>query len=801
MAQLSSNTRIYGFTNIDGQLTVGNVTSYNANSTLTGSLLVVGGVGVRGNVYAEGIYDTGTRVLTYLNGIDTTQNTNILNTDSIASGAYGIANLAFSGLISANQNTAIIQGVDATQNTRISSADALAKGAYDRANGSVSFSTIIVSGQPLVKANTSNAGLTFAAGSGINITTVGTSNTITISATGGSALDQFARDTANVALYGAISANSNTAIIQGVDLTQNTRIASADDLARSAYNKANTGGGSSSGYLANSVIFANTTGYLSNTSQFQFFSSNNTVQVSNLQISKGTGSITFSNSSISIYDTFYPDTSVFAIGLLPSGIKGSHGAGSISIGSQYPGANLQTQGQYSVSLGYYSGIDNQGNFSVAIGNSAGYANQGSDSVAIGDGSGSSNQGTYSVALGASAAGINQGISSVAIGPSSGYDTQGTEAVAIGDNAGATNQGAHSVAMGQSAAQTNQGTYSIAIGYSAGLTNQGNNSIAIGSQAGYDYQVSNSIIINAASADTENRLNADNPGLYINPVRNNTANISNAIFYNNTTKELTYGPLIDFTARANTVITQGVDTTQNTRISSADALAQAAYGKANTSVSFGTIYVSGQPQVKANTANAGLTFVAGSNMTITTDGTSNTITFTSTGGGGGGGISNTYYFSTNASHFIANTTSSIQLSTTNFGTSIVANTSTFRFNSLPYSGTDLLINGASAGRIQLSSGTNEMYLRSCTASILITYPSGVPGSVVIGKGTYPGTLSNTAISNSTGALVVQGGAGIQGNVVADGVTSNGTLSVANTQTSKYASMVYNSSLNTLDFLFY
>ena len=69
----------------------------------------------------------------------------------------------------------------------------------------------------------------------------------------------------------------------GIDATQNTRISSTDNTATAAYakanaafDKANTGGsGSSSGYLANSVIIANTTGYLTNTSALLYYTSNN----------------------------------------------------------------------------------------------------------------------------------------------------------------------------------------------------------------------------------------------------------------------------------------------------------------------------------------------------------------------------------------------------------------------------------------------------------------------------------------------------------------------------------------------
>ena len=69
----------------------------------------------------------------------------------------------------------------------------------------------------------------------------------------------------------------------------------------------------------------------------------------------------------------------------------------------------------------------------------------------------------------------------------------------------------------------------------------------------------------------------------------------------------------------------------------------------TTNSFGTIIVSGQPNVLANIANAPLTLVAGSGINITTVGTSNTITFSSTGGFSGGSIPNALT--------IANTTAS------------------------------------------------------------------------------------------------------------------------------------------------
>ena len=53
-------------------------------------------------------------------------------------------------------------------------------------------------------------------------------------------------------------------------------------------------------------------------------------------------------------------------------------------------------------------------------------------------------------------------------------------------------------------------------------------------------------------------------------------------------------------------------------------------------SFGTVAVAGQSNVVADQSNDTLTLVAGSNITITTNATNDSITISSTGGGGGGG---------------------------------------------------------------------------------------------------------------------------------------------------------------------
>jgi acetyltransferase-like isoleucine patch superfamily enzyme len=160
--------------------------------------------------------------------VDLTQNASI-------SAAYGLANTLQGGLNTANANIVIGQGVNNTQNANIT----IIQGVDLTQNSSISSAFLL--------ANTLQGGL----------------------------------NTANV----------NIVITQGVDLTQNASIAaafgtanSANILAQAAFDKANTGSGgggiSASGYLANSIIFANTAGYLSNSSSLQFLTSNNVLIVS-----------------------------------------------------------------------------------------------------------------------------------------------------------------------------------------------------------------------------------------------------------------------------------------------------------------------------------------------------------------------------------------------------------------------------------------------------------------------------------------------------------------------------------------
>jgi hypothetical protein len=265
--------------------------------------------------------------------------------------------------------------------------------------------------------------------------------------------------------------------------------------------------------------------------------------------------------------------------------RSNQGEHSISIGDN---AGYESQGDHSVAIGFEAGDFNQGASNVAIGVgsgksnqegrsisigvSAGYSNQGDHSIAIGMDSGAFLQHFFSIALGYLAGSSNQSFNSIAMGLASGFYDQGHNSVAIGTNAGYSNQGDFStaigyeagglyqkkdsvaigtragrlsqnfncVAIGNSAGTSNQGLNSIAIGNTAGFLNQGSNSIAIGDNAGIFNQASDSIALNAGV----DSLIPDVSGTFINPIRTNTTDITNAISYSNT-KEVCKSSFIYF----------------------------------------------------------------------------------------------------------------------------------------------------------------------------------------------------------------------------------------------------------------
>ena len=98
-----SNTRIFigpsaaganGNVTFNPATTVAIQNTRVSTSTTTGALTVLGGVGVSGSIYADALYDGGVEVITYTQGVNNTQNTNITTANNAAWAAFNQANSA-----------------------------------------------------------------------------------------------------------------------------------------------------------------------------------------------------------------------------------------------------------------------------------------------------------------------------------------------------------------------------------------------------------------------------------------------------------------------------------------------------------------------------------------------------------------------------------------------------------------------------------------------------------------------------------------------------------------------------------
>jgi hypothetical protein len=130
-----------------------------------------------------------------------------------------------------------------------------------------------------------------------------------------------------------------------------------------------------------------------------------------------------------------------------------------------------------------------------------------------------------------------------------------------------------LAIGYQAGYTGQRQNAIAIGVQAGYTGQGNNAVAIGTFTGVSNQGNNSIMLNA----TGNPLDQTVANTFtVAPVRNDTSNIAEVMFYNTTSKEITYGNTIsvagnvtanNFIGNGNTLSNVATQTTGNWTLAS------------------------------------------------------------------------------------------------------------------------------------------------------------------------------------------------------------------------------------------
>ena len=135
--------------------------------------------------------------------------------------------------------------------------------------------------------------------------------------------------------------------------------------AQAAFNKANAAL-SSSGFLANSVIFANSTGYISNTSNIQFFTSNNSFQV-NGDIFTLTGNLRTTATTANIFNST-PTTINFGGNTTTLNIGGSSGIVNI-FGTITSNVTVASNSSVASSVGYLGMPQNSqsSNYTLVIG--------------------------------------------------------------------------------------------------------------------------------------------------------------------------------------------------------------------------------------------------------------------------------------------------------------------------------------------------------------------------------------------------------------------------------------------------
>jgi len=239
----------------------------NSISNTTGALTIAGGLGVAGNVYAGNLYSFGTNIVPYIgsaynkaNGaVQTAFTTIVANgitfTSSSNTGTFTITANVSNGIniINPPASNTIDFGLATTGVTA---------GGY---GNTTSIPTVTVDSFGRIT-SISNNSITVPPGT----TIIANSGQITANASTGNVAIGLANTGVTAGVYG------NTSIIPVITVDSYGRITSVS-------NTALTGGGggnvTSSGYLNNAVIFANTTGYLSNTSNLNFFSSNNSLAV------------------------------------------------------------------------------------------------------------------------------------------------------------------------------------------------------------------------------------------------------------------------------------------------------------------------------------------------------------------------------------------------------------------------------------------------------------------------------------------------------------------------------------------
>ena len=811
-----------------GGLILANTTT--STSATTGALQVAGGVGIAGNLYVNNVGDVSANVgaiiafvdvldanigsfQIYANANLSTQTENISNITSTANTNTAAYISTYTGNIGAG-NVSVVSNVFADRlftNT----------GLYWYGNGAT-FSSSPGGASGQIQYN--NAGsfdgsqLLFYAGSGnlvATATTVSTSiNTGGLVLKGGLGVNgNIFAGGLNGTLYGSLFIGTTDINYNRSSGSQTLTGVGIDGTAATATNAINTQITSNISSGTAYITFVNaTTGNVEqnvNTSLTYNPNSGN-LRAYGIQTdtgiywaSNGAAFTSFANADVK---TYLESLSNVNIGLNAGISQGQYatavgnGAGSINQGDYAtaigPESGFSDQAAYGTALGFGAGSNNQSSYAIAVGYNAGQILQKQYAVAVGYSAGQTSQGVGTVAIGEGAGSLDQKETAVAIGSSAGNDTQGNTAVAVGYYAGQTTQGINAVAIGGLAGQTNQGIQAIAIGAAAGQTNQGNNAVAIGLGAGYLNQTANSIVISANGI-----LNSTTESFYVDPIRN--ASSSNVLYYNTTTKEITFDTAPVSYSNTNVaayLLEQNITSANIGTLflgnNSTNANLGAFYNYANTkigtnsnsnlvvvstenstSATTGALVVAGGLGVGANVTFAGNTTSAGK-LIITED--TDALPYVMGSGAfhvaGGISIGKDLWVGGNiwVNNVISQTSTILQVSEPLvylFPNSASYNYDIGAFSEIPVGGipkyTGIVRSVQSGEWVFFSNIANQ----PTSGSVGITEANVIYDPVKVGNL----VVSNTTISSSTttGALIVRGGAGITGNVYADAFyTTNG-----------------------------
>ena len=555
----------------------------------------------------------------YGQGVNNTQNTNITSVNTYASNAYDKANsanvLAQAAFDKANtaaagsvdqyardtantaaSNITIIQGVNTTQNTNITSVNTIASSAYDKANSAnvlaqaafnvanTDVTNISLAGSS-VGSSTQIPVIGYAANGRIISAGVASPQTATGSAKGVVELSDSVSSTSGVsganaatplavkttydyaqAAYNAANTNaSNITVIQGVDLTQNTNITNVNTFAGSAYDKANTADARAQAAfdVANTAVAVNTDQYARDTANT---ASANTIYTQGVDLTQ--------NTNISAVNTF--------------------------AGSAYDKANTaDTKAQAS----FDSANTNASNITVIQGvNTTQNTNISSVNTFAGS--------AYDKANTASSNTIyTQGVD----------ETQNTNISSVNTFAGAAYDRANSANVLAQAAYDKANTSITADQYARDTANtasantiytqgvdltQNTNITNVNTFAGSAYDKANTADVKAQAAfDKANTGTSSSVDQYARDTANTAS--ANTIY--------TQGVYV--TQNAAISVIQGVDATQNTNINTVTVLAQAAFDKANTGITSSTDQYA---RDTANSATTNITIIQGVNTTQNTN---------------------------------------------------------------------------------------------------------------------------------------------------------------------------------------